>query len=642
MRLYLTALSTLSFIVAIGQTELYEFNPGGDDVASAYAFFGDYLIINALDPDDGFEPFISDGTTAGTALLKDIDPSGSSLPTHFTPFGDLCIFRAMHPTYGQELWVTDGTEAGTQLLVDAYEGTNGGIIEPQITVLGDYAYFAASDEDHGEELWRTDGTPAGTERLTDINDDQMSAQIKWMTATDSKIFFVATDNWDNHELYAHLPASLDTYEVDDINGESNQSSFEDFWPTCMAHYQGDEVMFACDDGSNGKELWISDGLGGSTYLVKDINPAGDSNPCYFHSHNGLMYFFADDGTHGVELWRSDGTEAGTYMVIDATPGINLDPWITSFGDFILFRTSGSGSGSELFISDGTEAGTSLLKQVDNIQPDHPTGHFEGLYFFGGRQSGAGIEVWASDGTTDGTTLFADVDPGSSHGQPHNWQHGLGKLWFLSNDDDGHNLYFITEAQVQAFCALANDECTGAESLVVDGIPTALRNFSCATDEGDMTCGNAAGSSLWYEFVAPASGIIDYEISLFGNPFGDFNPRVSIAEGACGAITSLQCADNNVVNANEIGSVGDLTPGNSYYFILHESDAGSGLFNITLTEGEACPGDYNTDGIIDSSDLLDFLTFFGCTSSCTGDLNGDDQVLSDDLLIFLTLFGGTCP
>jgi ELWxxDGT repeat protein len=35
--------------------------------------------------------------------------------------------------------------------------------------------------------------------------------------------------------------------------------------------------------------------------------------------NGTLYFQVDDGTNGTELWKTDGTETGTTLVKDINP-----------------------------------------------------------------------------------------------------------------------------------------------------------------------------------------------------------------------------------------------------------------------------------------------------------------------------------
>ena len=44
--------------------------------------------------------------------------------------------------------------------------------------------------------------------------------------------------------------------------------------------------------------------------------------------------------------------------------------------------------------------------------------------------------------------------------------------------------------------------------------------------------------------------------------------------------------------------------------------------------------------MDVSDLLMFLTDYGCLSGCTADFNGDGIVNVSDLLVYLTNYGET--
>ena len=46
------------------------------------------------------------------------------------------------------------------------------------------------------------------------------------------------------------------------------------------------------------ELWKSDGTRTGTVRVKDINPAGNSNPANLVNVNGVLYFTANNGTNG--------------------------------------------------------------------------------------------------------------------------------------------------------------------------------------------------------------------------------------------------------------------------------------------------------------------------------------------------------
>jgi ELWxxDGT repeat protein len=64
----------------------------------------------------GVEPWVTDGTPAGTRLLADINPSGDSLALPVAIVNGTVVLIANDGTHDYELWRSDGTTAGTSLL----------------------------------------------------------------------------------------------------------------------------------------------------------------------------------------------------------------------------------------------------------------------------------------------------------------------------------------------------------------------------------------------------------------------------------------------------------------------------------------------------------------------------------------------
>jgi ELWxxDGT repeat protein len=78
------------------------------------------------------------------------------------------FFKINDLTHGDELWKSNGTEAGTVLVRDIHPGGPDG--DPaSLRGVGGRLFFSAGDGTHGRELWKSDGTRAGTVLVKDIN-----------------------------------------------------------------------------------------------------------------------------------------------------------------------------------------------------------------------------------------------------------------------------------------------------------------------------------------------------------------------------------------------------------------------------------------------------------------------------------------
>src|SRR5262249_14969054 len=110
----------------------------------------------------GYELWKSDGTTAGTVLVKDINPGiNGSFPQELIAVNRTLFFVAADAT-GEGLWKSDGTAAGTVLVARLNE-VPGPIVNANGTL-----FFAYDDGTDGRELWKSDGTALGTKMVKDI------------------------------------------------------------------------------------------------------------------------------------------------------------------------------------------------------------------------------------------------------------------------------------------------------------------------------------------------------------------------------------------------------------------------------------------------------------------------------------------
>ncbi len=381
---------------------------------------------------------------SGAVLVKDIrsGPTGSSL-SGLTPcctaLGPRVFFSAFFPGAGAELWNTDGTTAGTTLLKDIRPG-NSSSSPGRFAASDGRMFFAANDGIHGIELWVSDGTTAGTQMLKDIDPGPTGAQPANPVVLDGLVCFTAFLPATGREVWVTDGTEPGTQLLADI-GPGTASA-----PAAELIRCGDAVFFAADDGVAGNELWKTDGTPAGTGMVADLalGPSA-SSPGEFCCCQDLLFFSATGGAFSRELYVSDGTAAGTRLVKDINPaggGSSGPNNITCAGNRVFFQANaGGGNGVELWVSDGTAAGTYEVEIYPGALSSYPQ-----LFVAAG--TGAcfratdtrGAEVWFTDGTAPGTFQVCDLDPSGS-GNPTQFFGCAGRVFFTAPDPTFGNELF---------------------------------------------------------------------------------------------------------------------------------------------------------------------------------------------------------
>lgn len=323
----------------------------------------------------GRELAVTDGTAAGTRIIKDINPmvGQGSDPQGFMEFNGKVYFSANDGTNGRELWVTDGTLGGTVLVKNINPGA-GNSDPTRLSVVNGKIYFMAIGSGFNADLWVSDGTTAGTQRLTDALGIPTGGFVREIAAAGNRLFYATIAN----------------------------------------------------------DLWVTDGIAANTRFLKGgpLVPSIPDGGRYFASlsqltnYDGRLLFRGNMiSIYEDEPWISDGTPGGT-QAIDIVPGalgsFPSAPFVYFGGR--MFFTTGLPSAA-LRATDGTLAGTQLIKAgfATNITP------FNGRLYFTLNQR----ELWSTDGTAAGTQLVRDFGAGSPAPDPNGLIVSNNKLYLLT-------------------------------------------------------------------------------------------------------------------------------------------------------------------------------------------------------------------
>lgn len=323
-----------------------EFIPTSINSPTDFITFKNRLFFTGIELGQSWRPYISDGTTAGTKLLKNITILNNNNSfygfTHWTISGDKMFFIAKDTINGNELWVTDGTENGTRLVKNiSPRDTSTSIVKIHSLSNGKvYFYLSPHNQPLKVQLWVSDGTDAGT--------------------------------------YSFFEASTISINIDVFNNQMYYYIYEG--------------------------LWVTDGTTNGSRLVKNLKEpntevGGIFNPFVATSQK---FFFSTYASNGYRLWVSDGTTQGTF-ILDTL--LTASGYMIPMGNKILLSGS-TGSGNSyaqgIWVSDGTVAGTKLLKNIAGIR--NMTALNNKVIFAAIDSLSGNWALWTSDGTTTGTFM----------------------------------------------------------------------------------------------------------------------------------------------------------------------------------------------------------------------------------------------
>ncbi|NTX35511.1 MULTISPECIES: hypothetical protein [unclassified Myxococcus] len=358
----------------------------------------------------GREPWITDGTEAGTQVLKDLTPgSAGSALSQFASYGTFVTFfrtwQVMDPPRLQvELWRTDGSAEGTTQLVNL--GVLSTLSPSYVRTSSAHLFFLSSPE-HGTALWRTNGTSGGTVFVKRLDANVVPVVDVGITEDGSTGLFTLRDGV-NTEVWKSDGTASGTVRLESFGREMRMLG------SLGAHV----YLTNADPVTQRMGLYrVAQAGGGKATVTVLENPYADQEAAFpslqsFTRSGGKLYFAVAISTPGpayrvVKLWVTDGTATQTRSM----PG-------------------------SLSVSDEF---SSSVHPIDG----------GGVIFAGADSAGSYTNPWVSYGT-NATTAEVTATPSLVTSSPERFARVGGSIYFTAMDDTGW---------YQLWAAPANVSCT---------------------------------------------------------------------------------------------------------------------------------------------------------------------------------------
>ncbi len=411
---------------------------------------------------------VSDGTLEGTKTFQVIvEGRGTGDEANLVEFGDKLIFVGYDSEHGYELWTSDGTNAGTYMIKDIIPGTASSLereaTKHSLSKIGDKIYFSANINSTTEAIWVTDGTPEGTTKVADIrlsSGGQIPNGEEWhmpgFTLLNGQVYFLGIGS-DGQGLYKTLGTPESTEFVYSIN-----SSLRQIYTT----KNGLVIVASTTD------LYFSDGTTTGTGPLLTLNYGLSNGGGFATILNDELYFVENNPDNLMHsIYKTDGTPEGTVIIYDggthSPPNTYINDILTC-GNYIYFGVRLSPNfdspNLEIWRSDGTTAGTILLATAENGLDalSDITCLNEILYFL---DDGNRENIWATNGSPDDLLkLSFNVTNGqqlSENGSVQEIGTGSNHLYLAATTaESGAEIYITKPSSLQADSEYADSDSDG--------------------------------------------------------------------------------------------------------------------------------------------------------------------------------------
>ena len=337
----------------------------------------------------GNELWSTDGTKAGTRLVKDIFPgSRGGSPRDFFVSSDVLYFTANDGKHGYELWKTDGTHDGTTMIADIWPGAENSVPTGFAERNGGLVFGAYGGLGNGG-IWKSDGTPDGTEQVVafDATSAQFFEPVARTIPVGDDTYVLSKDGYLGRVVEENVELQAKLFSAPFIIGDS---IFADGFLT--SNFATNPIrnrtgLLSIDATSNSV---ISQGLPGEEF-------AEEQTPVPF----GEAVYFLRDGV--IQRWEpgssprpSSDFPGATHLAASDT---HLFAWTKSTGPSqVVYALNAAGESERIYSARGEDA---LRIDVDS----------KGLALVvEGRRDE--LDVWYSDGTLAGTQRTAILPPGT--------------------------------------------------------------------------------------------------------------------------------------------------------------------------------------------------------------------------------------